>query len=66
MAQLLPGKMKYRYLNMSESLSFSHEEALLKEIEDSQVKCVLVLEHFTFEKAQVWINRALTEVVQQI
>jgi hypothetical protein len=55
-AQLLPGKMKYRYLNMTESQSYDYEESLLKDIEDSQVKCVLVLEHFTFEKAQVILS----------
>ena len=53
MSQLLPAKMKYRYLNMTESRSYDYEEILLREIEDSQVKCILVLEHFTFEKVQV-------------
>ena len=52
-AQLLPGKMKYRYMNMADSSSYDYEEILLKDIEDSKVKCVLVLEHFTFEKSQV-------------
>ena len=40
-------------MNMAESSSNDYEEILLRDIEDSQVKCVLVLEHFTFEKAQV-------------
>ena len=38
---------------MTESRSYDYEEILLREIEDSQVKCILVLEHFTFEKVQV-------------
>jgi hypothetical protein len=52
-AQLLPGKLKYRYVNMASSSNFDYEEELLTEIEDSEVKCVLVLEHFTFEPTQV-------------
>ncbi len=42
-------------MNMAESSSYDYEEILLKDIEDSKVKCVLVLEHFTFEKSQVRI-----------
>ena len=47
--------MKYRYMNMVETPDYDYEQTLLRDIEDSQVKCVLVLEHFTFEKAQVFI-----------
>jgi hypothetical protein len=60
-AQLLPGKVKYRYMNLVETPDYEYEETLLREIDDSQVKCILVLEHFTFQKAQV-IKKMLSKL----
>lgn len=53
---MLPSSTKFRYVNMADKHKFDYEEELLKEIDDTPGKTILVLEHFTFAENQVSVS----------